>query len=287
MKKVLVTGANSYVGTNVEKWLMKEPDKYYIETLDMKDPNWKDFDFSKFDVVFHVAGIAHVSAKKSMKKLYYKINKDLAIQTAEKAKNEGVSQFIFMSSIIVYSGCKRSCSSIDLSTKPQSNNFYGDSKLQAEIALNTFKDSNFKVLILRPPMIYGSGSRGNFPKLSKISLILPIFPNFPNKRSILHIDNLCQFIKLMIDYEKEGIFFPQNKEFVSTTQIVKTVNEVHKRKILLTKMFNPLIRILVSLGLLNKIFGDLTYQHSMSSYDNLDYQIRSFKETIILTERNL
>jgi nucleoside-diphosphate-sugar epimerase len=74
LKRVLITGANSYVGTNVEKWLMKEPDKFYVETLDMKDPNWRNFDFSKFDVVFHVAGIAHVSTKKSMKDLYYKVN---------------------------------------------------------------------------------------------------------------------------------------------------------------------------------------------------------------------
>ena len=56
MKKVLITGANSYIGTNVEQWLLKEPDKYHVETLDMKDPNWINFDFSKFDVVFHVAG---------------------------------------------------------------------------------------------------------------------------------------------------------------------------------------------------------------------------------------
>ena len=88
MKRVLITGANSYVGTNVEKWLMKEPDKYYVETLDMKDPNWREFDFSKFDVVFHVAGIAHVSKKKSLKELYYKVNTNITVKTDKISKTK-------------------------------------------------------------------------------------------------------------------------------------------------------------------------------------------------------
>jgi UDP-glucose 4-epimerase len=133
MKKILITGANSYVGTNVEKWLMKEPDKYYVETLDMKDSNWKKFDFSIFDVVFHVAGIAHVTNKKNMADLYFKVNRDLTIDVAKKSKISGVKQFIFMSSMIVYnSGETR----ITLETKPNPDNFYGQSKLDAEIEIN-------------------------------------------------------------------------------------------------------------------------------------------------------
>jgi len=92
MKRVLITGANSYVGTNVEKWLAKHPDRYHVDTISVKGDAWREHDFSVYDVVFHVAGIAHVSSDPKMKELYYSVNRDLAIQTAEKAKAEGVKQ---------------------------------------------------------------------------------------------------------------------------------------------------------------------------------------------------
>ena len=166
MKRVLITGANSYVGTSVEKWLMKEPNNYYVETLDMQDPNWVNFDFTKFDVVFHVAGIAHVSKKKSMEDLYYKVNRDLTIQTAEIAKSSGVKQFIFMSSMIVYNSKE---SQICSNTKPNPDNYYGLSKLQAEECLEKLQINDFKIAIVRPPMIYGPNSKGNFPKLVSLA----------------------------------------------------------------------------------------------------------------------
>ena len=102
MKKVLITGKDSYIGISLEQWLMKEPDNYQVDTVDMKDESWKEKDFSEYDTVFHVAGIAHVSSDPKMEELYYKVNRDLTIETAKKAKAEGVKQFIFMSSIIVY-----------------------------------------------------------------------------------------------------------------------------------------------------------------------------------------
>ena len=186
MKRVLITGANSYVGTHAEKWLMKEPDKYYVETLDMKDPNWIEFDFSKFDVVFHVAGIAHVSAKKNMKDLYFKVNRDLAIHTALKAKESGIKQFIFMSSMIVYSTKE---TKIDEYSKPNPDNFYGLSKLEAEQSIGELQNADFSVCILRPPMIYGHNSLGNFKKLMSLVDRVHLFQNTNNKRSFLMIDN--------------------------------------------------------------------------------------------------
>src|SRR5690606_2947926 len=106
-------------------------------------------------------------------------------------------------------------------------------------------DEFFKVVILRPPMIYGKGCKGNYPKLVKLAKILPVFPNIENKRSMLHIDNLCEFIKLMIDNGENGLFFPQNKEYVKTSELVKIIAEVHGRKIRFTKLFNFLLKILL------------------------------------------
>jgi nucleoside-diphosphate-sugar epimerase len=233
MKRVLITGKNSYIGTSLKNWLMREPDKYKVDTVDMKDGSWKEKDFSQYDVVFHVAGIAHVSSDPKMEDLYYKVNRDLTIETAEKAKVEGVKQFIFMSSIIVYGDSSSSKRVIDRNTIPTPSNFYGNSKLQAEEGIKHLESDDFKIVVLRPPMIYGKGSKGNYPKLAKAAQKLPVFPNIDNERSMLHIDNLCEFIKLMIDNKESGLFFPQNKEYVKTSEMVKLIAEVHGKKICL------------------------------------------------------
>ena len=284
MKRILITGKDSYIGTSVEKWLLKEPDKYEVDTLDMKNPNWKEYDFSKYDVVFHVAGIAHVSSDPKMEDLYYEVNRDLTIETAEKAKEEGVKQFIFMSSIIVYGDSSSSKRVIDKNTIPTSSNFYGNSKLQAEEGIEELESDSFSIVVLRPPMIYGKGSKGNYPRLSKLTKKIPLFPDINNERSMLHIDNLCEFLKVMIDYEESGLFFPQNKEYVKTSELVKTIAEVHEKKLRMTKIFNPILRLMFGIGIVNKVFGNLVYEKSMSDYDKANYRIRNFRDGIELTE---
>ncbi|MEQ9809775.1 NAD-dependent epimerase/dehydratase family protein [Streptococcus jiangjianxini] len=283
MKKILITGANSYIGTSVEKWLLKTPDNFQVDTLDMIDPKWNEHDFSKYDSIFHVAGIAHFSKDESKKALYYKINTDLTESVALKAKEQNVKQFIFMSSIIVYGDSTSKERIITKDTEPSPSDFYGDSKLQAELKLKTLSDDNFKIVIVRPPMIYGKGSKGNYPRLSKLAKRLPVFPDFKNQRSMLHIDNLSEFIKQIILRQEEGVFFPQNKEYVSTSELVSEIAKVHHHKVYLTKIGNPLIRLLFFNDNIKKIFGNLIYEKKMSEY-NFGYQIRDFKESITITE---
>ena len=170
MKRVLITGAGSYIGVNVENWLKKTPDLFQVESVDTFGDNWKKADYSQFDVVYHVAGIAHVNANPKMEPLYYKVNRDLTIEIARHAKAAGVKQFIFMSSMIVFHESQKLCEEmLTLDTPPQPNGFYGDSKLQAEIGLKALECDTFKVCILRPPMIYGKGSKGNYPTLAKLA----------------------------------------------------------------------------------------------------------------------
>jgi len=283
MKKVLITGANSYIGTSFERWVSQYPDRYKVDTVDMKDGSWRDKDFSYYDVVFHVAGIAHVSSDPKLKDLYYRVNRDLTIETAKKAKAEGVKQFIFMSSIIVYGDSSKGKRVIDRNTIPSPSNFYGDSKLQAEIGLKALEDENFKIVILRPPMIYGKGSKGNYPKLSKAAQILPIFPDIDNERSMLHIDNLCEFIRLMIDNEERGLFFPQNEEYVKTSEMVRMIAEAHGRKIRLTKVFNPIIKMMYGINVVNRMFGNLVYDKNISVYKE-NYNVNQFIDSIRKTE---
>jgi len=264
---------------------MRESDKYKIDTVDMKDGSWKEVDFSQYDVVFHVAGIAHVSSDPKMEDLYYKVNRDLTIETAEKAKAEGVKQFIFMSSIIVYGDSSSSKRVIDKNTVPTPSNFYGNSKLQAEEGIKDLSTDDFKIVVLRPPMIYGKGSKGNYPRLANMAKKIPMFPDIDNERSMLHIDNLCEFIKVMIDYEETGLYFPQNKEYVKTSELVRMIAEVHGKKIMMTKVFNPVLRMMFGIEIVNKVFGNLVYEKSMSDYDKANYRIRTFKESIELTEK--
>lgn len=271
MKRILITGANSYIGTSVEKYLAQWPDQYQVDTIDMVDGSWREKSFSGYNSVFHVAGIAHQDSGKiteERKQLYYKDNTDLTIETAKKAKAEGVGQFIFMSSIIVYGASARMGEKkvITQDTAPAPIGAYGDSKLQAEKGINLLSDESFRVCILRPPMIYGSGCKGNYRLLEKAALLLPIFPDIKNERSMLSIDNLCGFLKKAIDQDEKGVFFPQDPEYVCTSQMVKEIAEQNGKRIRLVKWFNPILRALSGkIAVIDKVFGNLTYSRLLET----------------------
>lgn len=294
MKKILITGANSYIGTAVERWLAQCKESYLVETVDMIDGTWREKDFSEYDVVYHVAGIAHADVGKVLdetKAFYYKINTDLAVETAKKAKSEGVKQFIFMSSMIIYgeSGGYGQAKMIGKDTIPSPANFYGDSKWQADQRIQELADEHFKVVVVRPPMIYGKGSKGNYPTLAKMAKKLPVFPNVQNQRSMLHIDNLCEFIRLMIENEEAGVFFPQNSEYSQTSRLVQMIATSTGHHIISTKLLNPFVWIASRIpgkvgGLVNKAFGNLTYDKEMSVYTKGTYQLVSLEESIEKTE---
>lgn len=293
MKKVLITGAGSYIGTTFEGWIKDHSDRIVTETLDMKAASWREQDFGRYDAIFHVAGIAHADVGKvteEQKALYYRVNTDLAVECARKAKKDGVRQFIFMSSIIVYgenAGIgKEFVITHDTPLNPA--NFYGDSKLKAEKGLRQLAGDKFKTVILRPPMIYGKGSKGNYPLLAKMAGKLPFFPDVMNRRSMLYVGNLCKFVALMIENEESGIFFPQNREYVRTSDMVELIAQAHGRKIHMIKVFNPCLRLLGVLGgkpgrLVNKAFGNMVYDKEMSEYRE-DYQVYGLEESIRLTE---
>ncbi|MCC5894472.1 MAG: NAD-dependent epimerase/dehydratase family protein [Alkalibacterium sp.] len=279
MKKVLITGKNSYIGTSLEKWLMKTPGEYQVESIDMRGDSWQSKDFSKFDVVFHVAGIAHIKETKDNKDLYYKVNKDLVYETAKKSKDDGVNQFIFLSSMSVY-GVENGV--IKRNTKPKPLGSYGKSKLEAEEMISALEDTVFKIAILRPPMIYGKGCKGNYSKLSKLAKKTPVFPNVNNIRSMIYIDNLSEFVKCIIDDENRGLFFPQNKEYVNTSELVSFISSANEKTLFKLKIYAPILKVFKS-EIFNKVFGDLVYDLDMSKYDK-DYRIYKLKESVYNTE---
>lgn len=298
MKKILITGANSYIGTSVEKYLKeKNKDEYSVDVLDMTNDNWKNYSFEGYDCIYHVAGIAHsdygeISKEKAA--LYYKVNSALTAQVAKKAKENKIKQFIFMSSSIVYGGnapigVKKI---ITAETLPSPLNAYGDSKLQAEIAivrvikneninyddiLNDNKKSNvslstndfdnmyksnkdFKVVVLRPPVIFGPNSKGNYRTLEKIAKKVSLFPYVDNEKSMFHINHLCEFIKERIDKCDAGLFFPQDEKYYNTSELLKDIGKNYGKNIILAHGFTWLLKILSKFSpLVDKAFGNFVY----------------------------
>ena len=282
MKKILITGADSYIGTSFDNWCGLYPDQYEVSTLDVKDSCWCANSFKGYDVVFHVAGIAHVTSNTKQKELYHSINCELAYETARKAKNDGVKQFIFMSSIKVYG---EHSEFITKETIPEADSIYGESKLQAEIKLKTLESDGFKIVIIRAPMIYGKDSKGNFPKLVNLAKRVPVFPRYENCRSMLHIDNLCEFVRLMIENHENGVFFPQNTEYVSTYKMIESIRRKLNKKTILTKIFNWFLKLFIgNNALVTKIFGNLAYDKKLSIYKD-KYCVRSFSQSIDFLEK--
>lgn len=290
MKKILITGANSYIGMSFEKYINDNyPNDYIVGTVDMIDGSWREKSFAGYDSVFHVAGIAHsdngkISAEKE--KLYRSVNTDLTVETAKKAKTDGVKQFIFMSSAIVYGDSAPIGKSkvITRETSVSPANCYGDSKVQAENGINPLNDEQFKVVVLRPPMIYGKGSKGNYPVLAKMALKMPVFPMVNNQRSMLYIENLCEFVRLMVENDEQGTFWPQNSEYSNTSELLKLIAEAHGKKVRLVKGFGWALKIMSGVtGLVNKAFGSLSYEAGMSEYKQ-DYRTSTLIDSIRKTE---
>ena len=281
MKRVLITGAGSFVGESVRKYILETSSDFEIDAVDTMDDHWKEADFTKYDVVYHVAGIAHVDPKPEMAPLYYKVNRDLTIEIARHAKSQGVKQFVFMSSRIVYHASKSLKGNVTRpETQPAPNDFYGDSKLQAENGLHELECESFKICILRPPMIYGPGNKGNLPRLGWLATKLPVFPAWHNKRSMLHVNNLAEFVKQIILREMSGTFFPQNAELADTVEIVRHFAKENHHKIWITKLLNPFVWLgSFFLPAIPKMFADSYYVPEMSQYE-FDYQVVGFEESL-------
>ena len=298
-KNVLVTGRGSYIGESFRIYAGEHYGSLKIDEVDMLDPAWKEKDFSKYDIIYHVAGIAHADIGKvddETKARYYAVNTDLAVEVCKKAKKEGVKEFIFMSSMIIYGEAaaygKRKI--IDENTVPMAKNFYGDSKLQADVAVRELADDNFKVLVIRPPMIYGKGSKGNYPVLSRIARNVPMFPEVDNARSMLYIENLCEFLcQIMLIKtirEKTVVLMPQNGEWTNTSEMVREIGKVNGKRI---SLVGGLMKLGVYIAgkvpgkignLVNKAFGNNCYAFHISKYTGIDYQKITLKESIRKTE---
>ena len=256
MKRILIAGANSYIGDSFKAYMDQWPDKYEVSVYDTMGAKPSAELFEGIDVIFCVAGIAHIKETEENRHLYFDVNRDLVIQIAKTAREAGVRQFILLSSMSVY-GIETG--HITKGTVPHPSSAYGESKLQADWEIGKLADRGFLFACLRPPMVYGKNCKGNYQRLREFALKSPTFPNYPNKRSMIYIENLCEFVKQTIDGEKSGLFFPQNAQYVNTSCMVELIAAAHGKRIRLSKIYNWAIRI-APLTVVKKVFGDLTYE---------------------------
>ena len=272
MYRVLVIGKSSYIGRHILDWLSKD-ESFSISSISIRGDEWKNINYSDFDTIINVAGIAHVKIK---------VNTEMAVDICREAKRNSCRQYIYLSSMNVYGDTSQE---ITENVRPCPKNFYGDSKLQADNQIQQFNSDTFSVVSIRPPVVYGKGCKGNFPKLAKLAKITPLFPKYDNTRSILYIDNLCELVKLLIIDRYSGIVHPQNKEKTSTVQMVEIMAKIYGRHISMPRFFNPFISLMVNkVHLVNRMFADDHYSRELSNIFDYRYCVYSTEESI---ERSL
>lgn len=253
-----------------------------VDAISVRDESWRDIDFSKYTAIFHVAAVVHQKEKKNTLEIYRKVNRDLPFEIAKKAKAEGVSQFVFMSSIAIFgkTGAIGKAEVIDGETSINPNTLYGKTKAEAEAKIQSLSGNGFNITILRPPMVYGKNAPGNYGKLSKFALKLPVLPNIKNQRSMIFIENLSEFVYQIIDQKIDGIYCPQNLELVDTNQMIRIIREVHGKKTIILPFGLFAVKVVsIFTGKIDKIYGGLIIKNQASS---IKYNLNETLQTSII-----
>lgn len=275
-KTILITGKNGYVGNRLNDYLKAQG--HVVDQINVRGNHWKALDFSKYNVVIHLAAIVHNNNPNTTMVDYMNVNYHLTKELAEKAKTEGVNQFIFFSTMSVFGldgeVGKEVIINNNTLTKPTTS--YGISKLRAEEMLHEIQSNAFKVAVLRPPMIYGESAPGNFSKLIKISNILPLYPRIDNQRSSIYIENLEIYINELIENEGSGILHPQNNYYLNTNHAIFEMRRIQDKKTLSIKLPNSLLKLFRKMSILNKLYGNLVYSRNI---DEVNYNDNFIEET--------
>lgn len=268
--RILITGENSFVGLNFVKYSQFRD----IDQISLINNKPEDIDFSKYEVVLHLAGIVHQS-KKISEELYYKINRDLAVQTAQNAKERGIKQFIFLSTVKVYGDSHndpvRNEHSICLPT-----DHYGKSKLEAEKELLGLNDDKFKVSVIRSSVVYGEGVKANIRSLIKLVSRMPVLPlgGIKNRRSFVYVENLVSYIERVIIKRIPGIFIAADPEPVSTTALIQLISNSLGKKAYLFSLPGWVVVAGHKLlpGTFSRLFDSLEFDNS-DTLKKLDFEI--------------
>lgn len=287
MTKILITGANSFIGTNFISFSKFRE----IETISLRDLSPDSIDFKGTDVVLHLAALVHVG-RNSKREDYFKINRDLCLEVAKCAKNEGVRQFVFMSSIKVFGRYITGSSPWNENSACNPDDYYGSSKYEAEVELQKLGDADFTVSIVRTPLVYGAGVKANMLLLMKLIRNFQLLPfaKIENRRHFTYVENLVGFIDKIIEKEAGGVFIAMDENSHSTTEIIYFIAEAMGRKIIQIKIPAYLIKALSILFplFIERLYGSLEldntqtkrildFQPSFSTEAGIKKMVASFK----------
>lgn len=280
---ILIIGKNSYIGNHIDQWLSKYG--HFVCQLDVLVENWRVYDYSLYDVIIHVAGIVHRPNCKDWN-LYKSVNCDMAAEIAQKAKLQGVRQYIYFSTMGVYNASKSLNGCVideNTPTLKDGNSLYGKSKLMAEEALSLLQEYNFTVAFVRPPSVYGNGCKGGYITSFKwIACKLPLFPKAYEHcvQSFIYIDNLCECIRLIVDNQLAGIFCPQDDEIPNANRLLETICNSIGKRYHASKVLGLCFRFFSFLPCVKKAYGGISYSRKISDIQGYNYVIVPFEEGI-------
>lgn len=256
MKKILITGAHSFIGT----YFTSASESYDVHEVDLETIALDDISFKDFDVVFHVAAIVHQDSSMPEHK-YLEINRDLAYNVAKAAKSNGVSQFVFMSTVKVYGENSSEEDPWTEVSECSPQDAYGKSKLLAELLLEGLVNDDFIVSIIRTPVVYGSGVKGNVAMIGRFISRFRFLPlgGIHNKRAMIYIGNLIHIIQSVIDQKYPGVVLASENMGYSTSQFVTFLSDSSCKRTLITPLPYFVIALIkyVRPNLYNRLFGSM------------------------------
>ncbi|WP_418185383.1 NAD-dependent epimerase/dehydratase family protein [Aliarcobacter vitoriensis] len=261
MSKLLITGSNGFIGNY---FINNYKSKYNIKTFSFLKDDINTLDCNTIGIVFHLSALVHQMGGASASE-YEKINVIQTIELAKKAKESGVNHFVFMSTVKVYGEETNSIYTENTVCNPEDD--YGKSKLKAEHELQKLEDENFKISIIRTPIVYGYGVKANIKNLISLVNKVPVLPlgKIKNKRSMVYIGNLCHLVDEIITQEKKGIFLASDDEPLSTSKLIELIAKNLDKKIYLIKIpfFENLLK-LVKPSFCKRLYGSLEVNNSIT-----------------------
>jgi len=260
MKRILISGASGFVGTNIQTYLKREfPGCGLLKLVRGSAVNADEYGWSSLakafaagpDVVLHLAGKAHDLKRVSQPEVYYDVNTTLTQRLFDEFLVSGAGIFIMLSSVKAVRDIAEQ--TITETMVPAPGTHYGKSKLHAEeYVMGRPLPSGKRVYILRPCMIHGPGNKGNLNLLFQIVKKGIPYPlaSFENERSFLSVQNLCFIIRELIERNDilPGIYNAADDTPLSTNRVIEIMSEELGQKKRLWKVHRSVVKAIARIG---------------------------------------